>query len=102
MKYTMLEDNVLLEPILSDSDKSNGGIILPDKLKTRPIIAKVLAVGCGQKLEDGSRFPMMLNVNDVVAVPQKSGDKMHIDGQELLVVPERYILMRLDDYREEN
>ena len=100
-KYTMLEDNVLLEPIMAN-DVSKGGIVLPDKVATRPIIAEVLAVGPGMKMDDGSRFPMSLKVGDIIAVPAKSGDKLYLDGRELLVVPERYILMRLNEFRDED
>jgi len=95
MQFEMLEDNVLLEELSKETAKSNGGILLPDNIRTRPIIARVLAVGEGVKMEDGSRYPMTLKVGDIIVVPVKSGDKLYLDGRELLVVPEKYILMKI-------
>ena len=91
----MLEDCVLVEQIESENDASAGGIILPDKINERPIMAKVLAVGPGVKLETGNRFPMTLHQGDTVAFPRKSGDHFLIDGRALIVIPERYVLMRI-------
>ena len=91
----MLEDCVLVEQIESENDASAGGIILPDKINERPIMAKVLAVGPGVKLETGNRFPMTLRQNDIVAFPRKSGDHFLIDGRALIVIPERYVLFRI-------
>ena len=95
MNYECLEDCVLVEQTESENDISDGGIILPDKINQRPIIAKVLAVGPGRPLEDGSRYPMVLNVDDTVVFPKKSGDKLLIDGRTLIVIPERYCLLKI-------
>lgn len=93
----MLEDCVLVEKVESENDASAGGILLPDKVNERPVMAKVLAVGPGVKLETGNRFPMTLNVGDTVLFPRKSGDHFLIDGKELIVIPERYILIRVKE-----
>jgi chaperonin GroES len=95
MNYEPLEDCVLVEKIESENDKSGGGILLPDKINERPIMAEVLAVGPGVKMDDGGRYPMMLCEGDTVVFPRKSGDHLLIDGKELIVIPERYILMRV-------
>lgn len=95
LNVDMLEDCILVEQIESENDASAGGIILPDKINERPIMAKVLAVGPGVKLETGDRFPMTLHQGDTVAFPRKSGDHFLIDGRELIVIPEKYILMRI-------
>ncbi|GAF80438.1 unnamed protein product [marine sediment metagenome] len=95
MNYEPLEDCVLVEKIESENDASAGGIILPDKINERPTVAKVLAVGPGMKMDDGGRFPMTLKEGDTVVFPRKTGDHLLIDGKELLVIPERYILMRV-------
>lgn len=97
MKYLPLEDCVLVEKIESENDASAGGIILPDKINERPVVAKVLAVGPGVKMDDGNRYPMMLKEGDTVVFPRKSGDYLLIDGKELIVLPERYILLRIKE-----
>ena len=95
--YEMLEDCVLVEKVETANDKSGGGILLPDVINERPIIAKVIAVGPGVKLESGRRFPMTLEAGDTVAFPRKSGDRLLIDGREFICIPERYILIKLKE-----
>jgi chaperonin GroES len=97
MIFQPIEDCVVVEQIESKNDMSDGGIILPDKINQRPIMAKVLAVGPGVKMDDGSRYPMMLKVGDIVAFPRKSGDHLLLDSKELIIIPERYVLVRIKE-----
>jgi chaperonin GroES len=100
--YKMLEDCVLVDPITGgDGSTSSGGIALPDQMKNRPIKGTVLAVGPGMKLESGKRFPMTLKGGEIVAFPRKSGDVIYLDGQEFIVIPERYVLMVISEPDEE-
>ncbi len=73
-------------------DASDGGIILPKGSKQRTYKGSVIAVGPGKPLPDGGRFPMTVRVGDVVAYPERTGDKVKIDGQEMLAIPEQYII----------
>ena len=73
-------------------DASDGGIILPEGSKQRTYKGSVIAVGPGKPLPDGGRFPMTVRVDDVVAYPERTGDKVKIDGQELLAIPEQYVI----------
>lgn len=91
--YRCLEDTVLVLPLDVQSETSEGGIHLPERLKNRPILATVMAIGPGRAMEDGNRFPTDLKVGSIVAFPQKSGDVLFLDGQEFICVPERYILL---------
>ena len=100
--YEMIDSNVLCVPIGDDANKSDGGIILPDKIRSKPIRAKIIAVGPGDHLEDGSRCPMTVEVGMVVILLAKGGDKLYIDGRELIAIPEKYITMVLSEPDEEN
>ena len=73
-------------------DASDGGIILPEGSKQRTYKGSVIAVGPGKPLPDGGRFPMTVRVGDVVAYPERTGDKLKIDGQEMLAIPEQYVI----------
>ena len=73
-------------------DASDGGIILPEQAKKRTYKGTVIAVGPGKPLPDGGRFPMTVHVGDVVAYPERTGDKLTVDGQEMLAIPEQYII----------
>jgi len=95
--YRCIDDTVLVLPISSQGEKIGGGIVLPGNIKERPIIATVIAVGPGRPLENGERFPSDLKVGSVVVFPRKSGDKLYIDNEEYIAIPERYILMVLSE-----
>ena len=101
MSYRCIEDTVLVLPISSQGEKSEGGIVLPDRIKERPILATVVAVGPGRALENGKRFPSDLKVGSIVAFPRKSGDTLYLDGEEFICIPERYILLVVSEPDEE-
>ena len=52
MKFKPLHDRVLIE-VLDGSEKTAGGIIIPDTAQEKPQEGKVIAVGGGAKTEDG-------------------------------------------------
>ena len=52
MKFKPLHDRVLIE-VLDGSEKTAGGIIIPDTAQEKPQEGKVVAVGGGAKTEDG-------------------------------------------------
>ena len=97
MSYKMCEDCILISPMTNADSKSDGGIVVPGKVRDRPIIGTVLAVGPGMKLEDGTRFKETLKVGSIVVFPKKSGDSIYIDGQDFIVIPSRYILLILSE-----
>jgi chaperonin GroES len=99
--YRCLEDTVLVSVIGSQKDVSSGGIIMPDKASNKPILATVVSVGPGRALENGKRFPSDLKVGSIVAFPQKSGDKLRLDGHEFICIPERYILLVVSEEDDE-
>jgi len=99
--YKCLEDIVLVLPIDSQGEKTDGGIIVPGKMKERPITGTVIAVGEGVKMEDGNRFPMSLCVGDIVVFPAKSGDVLYLDGQTFIAIPERYVLLVVSEADED-
>ncbi len=55
MKFRPLHDRVLIE-VLDSSEKTAGGIIIPDTAQEKPQEGKVVAVGGGAKTEDGKSF----------------------------------------------
>ena len=57
MKFRPLHDRVLIE-VLDSSEKTAGGIIIPDTAQEKPQEGKVVAVGGGAKTEDGKIIPM--------------------------------------------
>ena len=56
MKFKPLHDRVLIE-VLDSSEKTAGGIIIPDTAQEKPQEGKVVAIGGGAKTEDGKTIP---------------------------------------------
>ena len=53
MKIRPLSDKVLVQRVEAE-DKTAGGIVLPDTAKEKPKKGKVVAVGKGKVLDDGT------------------------------------------------
>ena len=86
-----LNDRVLVEP-LDAEEKSAGCIILPETAQEKPRQGKVVAVGPGRLLEDGSRQEMSVKVDDVIVYTEYGGTEIKVDGEEYLLVDEHSIL----------
>jgi len=84
-----LGNRVLLQR-LEEKEQAIGGIILPDSAKKKQEQAKVIAVGPGKKLKDGSLLPLEVSPGDIVLIEKYAGQECKIDDQE-------YVITRSDD-----
>ena len=91
MKFKPLHDRVLIE-VLDSSEKTAGGIIIPDSAQEKPQEGKVVAIGGGAKTEDGKIIPMDVKVGDKVLFGKYAGQTVKVDGEELLVMREDDIM----------
>nr|HRC96085.1 co-chaperone GroES [Coprothermobacter proteolyticus] len=57
MEIKPLGDRVLLKP-MEEEEKTKSGIVIPDTAKEKPQKGKVLAVGTGRTLDNGTRVPL--------------------------------------------
>jgi len=83
-------DRLVVERATS-TDRTKGGIILPETAKNKPQQGKVLAVGPGKVLKDGVRRPLQVKVGDHVIFSSWAGDEFKKVGGENI------LLMREDD-----
>jgi len=95
MALKPLDDRIVVEPLESEA-KSPGGIVLPDTAKEKPQQGKVIAVGPGKLLDDGTRAKPNVKVGDTVLFGKYSGTEVTVDGKELLIMRESDILARLE------
>ena len=77
---------------LDSSEKTAGGIIIPDTAQEKPQEGKVVAVGGGAKTEDGKIIPMDVKVGDKVLFGKWSGTEVKIDGKEYNIMKESDIM----------
>ena len=91
MKVTPLFDNVLIEPLEAES-KTLSGIILPDSVKEKPQMGKVVAVGSGKADKDGKMVAMQVKVGDTVMYKKWGGNEVKMDNKEMTLVSQEDIL----------
>ena len=91
MKFKPLHDRVLIE-VLDSSEKTAGGIIIPDTAKEKPMEGKVIAAGSGARDETGKVQPLDVKAGDLVLFGKWSGTEVKIDGQEYLIMKESDIM----------
>jgi chaperonin GroES len=91
MKFRPLHDRVVVER-LDQSEKTAGGIIIPDSAQEKPMEGRIVAAGPGARAEDGSVSPLDVKVGDRVLFGKWSGTEVKIDGEELLIMNESDIM----------
>ena len=95
MKIRPLYDRILVKRI-EESNKTAGGLFIPDTAKEKPQEALVVAVGNGKIIEDGSLRKLEVKAGDKVLFSKYSGNEIKIDGTEHLILREDDILAVLE------
>jgi len=91
MKIRPLQDRVIVRR-LEEEEKTEGGIIIPDTAKEKPMEGKVVAVGKGKVLEGGKVVPLDVKEGDRVLFSKYAGTEVKLDGEEHLIMREDDIL----------
>jgi chaperonin GroES len=91
MNIRPLQDRILVKRI-EEEEKTEGGIIIPDTAKEKPIEGKVIAVGKGKVSEDGKVMPLDLKKGDRILFGKYAGTEVKIEGEEHLIMREDDVL----------
>lgn len=92
MDIRPLGDRVVIKALEAEA-KTKGGIVLPDTAKEKPQEGKVVAVGKGKVLDNGTVQPLEVKVGDKVLYGKYSGSEITTkEGEELLIMREEDIL----------
>ena len=91
MKFKPLHDRILVKR-LEESEKTKGGIIIPDTAKEKPSEGEVIAVGPGALNSDGKRNPIDVKAGDKILFSKYSGDEVKIEGDDLIIIKEEDII----------
>jgi chaperonin GroES len=91
MKVQPLADNVLIERLEAET-KTPGGIVLPDTAKEKPQRGKVVSVGKGKVMDDGTIRKMQVKKGDIVLFRSYAGTDLKIGDKEHLIMAESEIL----------
>jgi len=93
-KINPLDDRVVVEPLEAE-EKTAGGILLPDSAKQKPQRGRVVAVGPGKLLDDGTRAALAVTKGDEVLYGKYAGNDVKIANKEVKILREGDILAKV-------
>ena len=89
MNVKPLHDRILVKRV-EEKEVVQGGIIIPDTAKEKPMEGEVVATGPGKMLEDGKRAKMDIKKGDRILFGKYSGTDIKVEDAE-------FVIMREDD-----
>jgi chaperonin GroES len=87
-----LGDRVLVEIVEDTEQKTAGGLYVPDSAKEKSQRGKVVAVGSGKMLDNGTRVPLDVSEGDTVYFAKYGGTEVNLEGKNYSILAERDIL----------
>ena len=95
MVIVPIGDNLVIKRAEAE-DVTAGGIVLPESAKDVPAKGRVLSVGDGRALADGTRSVPQVVEGEIVLFSSYAGTEIKLDGETLLIVGESDILAVLE------
>lgn len=86
-----LGDRIIIE-VKEEEEKSVGGIVLTAASKEKSQTGVVVAVGDGRILDNGTKLPVSVEINQTVMFEKYTGQDVKFDGKEYLIVHEKDII----------
>ncbi len=77
-----LGDRVLVEVLEDEGEVREGGIIIPESAKEKPMQSKVVALGTGKTDDNGKKVPFEVKVGDLVLTSKYGGTEVKYEGKE--------------------
>ena len=90
-KLTPLEDRIVVEQNTA-TEKTPGGIYLPEKAKEKPTRGVVLFAGPGKMLENGERAQMQVQVGNEIVYDRYSATEIEINTKKYVILRESEVL----------
>ena len=91
-----LDDRLVIEQSEAE-ERTAGGIVLPDSAKDKPARGRVVSVGDGKLLDNGTRGALQVKVGDRVIFSSYAGETFKVSDDELLLMREDEILAVIED-----
>ena len=83
---------VLIEPVKAEEVTKSGIVLLDTIDKEKKMEGKVIAVGPGKMLENGTRAAVEVKVGEVVIFEKWGGEEVKVDGAEMKLISADKIL----------
>lgn len=90
-KHTPINERILVKPIETPS-VTKGGLLVPTVSKDNSQYGKIVDMGEGRLLDDGTRVPFTVKKGDLVLFSRRAGTEITIEGEMHRFLLERDIL----------
>ena len=91
MALKPLGDRIVVKA-LEAQERTKSGLVLPDTAKEKPQEGKVLAVGTGRLLDDGTVKSLEIKNGDRVLYGKYAGTEVSLEGTDYLILKEDDVL----------
>lgn len=91
MKIKPLGDRVVIS-LVEREEKTRGGLFIPDTAKEKPMEGKIVSVGEGRLLDNGTKVAPVVKAGDRVIFDKYAGREVKMDDEEYLIISEKDIL----------
>ena len=91
MEIRPLHDRIIVKRE-EEKDAKKGRIIIPDTAKEKPQEGKVIAVGNGKVMEDGTKIRLDVKAHDRILFGKYSSSEVTVDDEEYLILKEEVVL----------
>lgn len=91
MTLKPLGDRIVVKA-LDPQEKTKSGLVLPDSAKEKPQEGKVLAVGTGRLLDDGTVKSLEIKNGDRVLYGKYAGTEVSLEEHDYLILREEDVL----------
>ena len=91
MKIRPLQDRIIVIRV-DEETMTKGGIVIPDTAKEKPVEGRVIAVGNGKVLENGTVRKLDIKPGDTVMFGKYAGTEVKVEGEDRLILREDDIL----------
>jgi chaperonin GroES len=99
MNIRPLYDRIVVKRVETETEKTSGGLYIPDSAKEKPQEGEVVSVGKGKRLEDGKIVPLDVQPGDRILFGKYSGSEIKLDGEDYMIMREDEVLGILTDQR---
>lgn len=84
VKLRILGNRVLVKP--EEGQDMEGAILLPETAKEKPQRGRVVAVGEGERNDEGELIPPDLQEGDRVVYAKYGGHQLKLDGEDHIIL----------------
>ena len=91
MALQPLGDRIVVKQLEAE-EKTKGGLVLPDTAKEKPQEGKVISVGSGRLLEDGSVKKLEVKPGNRILYGKYAGTEVRVNGEDYLILKEEDVL----------